>query len=181
MLFLGLIIVQIQVNHGLGKHITEIRNPKDIQQILRLSQVYEMAQVVCTLFTKISISFYILRFKDSRTLRWLMTVFMTLISFATIAVIVVLSMALHSLMKEPDKPFSFPEMFIVAYVQSGLTIVIDLGMTSLPIIMLWSIRIKPSQKTFIGVLMSLGLIATLSNALRNLFLKTLPNQDFTRE
>ncbi len=29
--------------------------------------------------------------------------------------------------------------------------------------------------------MSLGLIATLSNALRNLFLKTLPNQDFTRE
>ncbi len=150
MLFLGLIIVQIQVNHGLGKHITEIHNPNDFQQVLRLSQVYEMVQVVCTLFTKFSISFYILRFKDTRTLRWLMTVFMTLISLATIAVIVVLSMVLHSLMEEPEKPFSFPEMFIVAYVQSGLTIVIDLGMTSLPIIMLWSIRLNLARRSLLA-------------------------------
>ncbi|KAF2865910.1 hypothetical protein BDV95DRAFT_242142 [Massariosphaeria phaeospora] len=129
-----------------------------------------MVNVLCTLVTKISISFYILRFRDDKRVRWTLATLMGFMSLATVAVILVLSLSCRPLRKlwEPEIPgqcLPLTTVYNVAYVQSAFTIVIDIGLSLVPILVLWHVRIKPGRKALICTLMSLGLIATISNAL----------------
>jgi hypothetical protein len=109
---------------------------------------------------------------------------MAFMSLATFAVILVLSLSCRPLRKlwNPEIPgtcLPLTTVYNVAYVQSAFTIVIDIGLSLVPIAILWNIRIKPGRKTLICVLMSLGFIATISNALRNKFQTELTSKDFT--
>jgi len=179
------VLIQIEVNLGLGRHITELPDPeRNALDILKYNTFFQMDNVMCTLFTKISISLYILRIYDSLKLRWILSVLMGFMTMATIAVIVVLSVSCRPLRKlwEPEIAgtcIPLTTVYCVAHVQSGFTIVIDLCLTSAPIIILWNVKIERGRKTFICFLMSLGLIATISNALRNYFQKELTSKDFT--
>jgi hypothetical protein len=140
--------------------------------------------VVVTMITKISISIYILRIRDDKPLRWILWIMMTLMSLATIATIAVLGSACTPLKKmwEPHTPGScldLAALYNVAYVQSALTIVTDLGLSFVPIYILWNIRIATSRKIYVCSLFSMGLIATISNAMRNAYTHTLTSKDFT--
>lgn len=97
--------------------------------------------------------------------------FMTL---ATTGAAVILAVSCIPLEKQWNKDVPgtclFPKTaYSVAYVQSGFTIVIDLCLTSAPVIILWDVKINRGRKTLICGLMSLGLVATVSNALRNCY------------
>jgi hypothetical protein len=140
--------------------------------------------VVVTMITKISISIYLLRIRDDKSLRWILWVMMTLMSMATITTIAVLGSTCAPLKKvwEPHTPgrcLDLAALYNVAYVQSALTIVIDLGLSLVPIYILWKIRIATSKKIYLCSLFSLGLIATISNAMRNAYTHTLTAKDFT--
>lgn len=177
--------MQITVNCGLGRHIMYLPNPeRDGLNVLKFNTFFQMDNVVITLLTKISISIYILRIYDSPRLRVAFIILMVFMTLATIAVIVVLGISCVPLRKlwDPDVPgtcLPLTTVYYVAYVQSGFTIVIDLCLTSAPIIILWKVRIEKGRKTFICFLMSLGIIATISNALRNAFQTELTKPDFT--
>lgn len=145
-----------------------------------------MVNVLCILVTKLSISIYILRIKNDRILRTLLQVLMAFMSFATLASIVVLSIACIPMkalwtpgIREEATCLPLKSVYTVAYVQSGFTIVTDLCLTISPIVVLWNVRIKPRAKVRICCLMSLGLIATISNALRNAFQPALTGGDYT--
>ncbi len=145
-----------------------------------------MVNVLCTLLTKISISFYILRFRNDQRVRWILFVFMAVMTMATVAVIMVLCLSCQPLRKlwEPEVPgkcLPLTTVYIVAYVHSAFTIVIDIGLSLVPIAILWQVRIKPGRKALICTLMSLGLIASMSNALRNKLQTELTSLDFTRK
>lgn len=153
---------------------------------LKYNTFFQIANVLCTLLTKISISFYILRIKSDRSLRILLWILMVLMSLATVAVIAVLSIsciplrALWTPSLQPDaKCLPLRTVYNVAYVHSGFTIVIDLFLTLSPVVILWNVRIKTEKKIRICVLMSLGLVATISNALRNAFQSGLTSKDPT--
>ncbi|KAF2686891.1 hypothetical protein K458DRAFT_363270 [Lentithecium fluviatile CBS 122367] len=184
-LLIGAILIQIEVNLGLGKHIKNLNNgERDALDILKYNTFFQMVNVLCTLVTKISISFYILRIRDDKRVRWTLATLMTFMTLATIAVILVLSLSCRPLRKlwEPELPGSclpLTTVYNVAYVQSAFTIVIDIGLSLVPILILWNVRIKPGRKTLICTLMSLGFIATISNALRNKFQTELTTKDFT--
>jgi hypothetical protein len=111
---------------------------------------------------------------------------MAAMTAATLVVIVVLGVAcmpLRALWDPSVKGQCLPlnTVYIVSYVQSAFTIVIDFGLTLTPAIVLWNVRIQRGRKSFIIFLMSLGLTATVTNALRNAYVPTLTSPDFTCE
>ncbi|PYH44102.1 uncharacterized protein BP01DRAFT_374959 [Aspergillus saccharolyticus JOP 1030-1] len=184
-LFAGLVLIQIEANLGLGRHMIYLQDAETAAlQILKYNTFFQMLNVLCTLLTKYSISLYLLRIRDDRRLRLGLGVLMLLMTLATIAVIVVLSVSCIPLQRLWDKSvpgtcLALAAVYNVAYVQSGFTIVVDLCLTMTPIIVLWDVKIKRGRKTMICGLMSLGLIATVSNALRNDFQSGLTSADMT--
>ena len=175
------------VANGLGKHVNDLSHPESAElEILKYNTFFQMDNVLCTLVTKISISLYILRIKNNRTLRILLWTLMVFMSLATLAVIIVLSVSCIPLealwtpsLRETATCLPLKTAYNVAYVQSAFTIVIDLCLTISPIVILWNVRIKTQKKIRICGLMGLGLVATISNALRNAFQSGLTSEDST--
>ncbi|KAB8225745.1 hypothetical protein BDV33DRAFT_198156 [Aspergillus novoparasiticus] len=164
----GLILIQLAANLGSNPLHPTQSDPAKLRNI-RYNTFFEMASIVCTLVTKFSICCYILRIRDDRQMRWALTGLMVPMTLITIAIIIVLSMSCTPLWSDSIPPVCVPVtgMYTAAYVQSALTIVVDLCLTSAPAIILWGVRIQRGRKIFICGLMSLGLIATTSNALRS--------------
>lgn len=183
------ILITILVVNGLGKHTVDLKDPERVELLLlKYNTFSEMVNVLCTLFTKFSISIYILRIKNGRSLRILLWILMILMSLVTLAVIVVLSISCIPLralwtpsLQSHATCLPLKSVYNVAYVQSGFTVVIDLCLTISPIVILWNVRIKKWKKFRICTLMSLGLVATVSNALRNEFQSGLTAPDPTRK
>ncbi|KAK6823068.1 hypothetical protein RU639_005937 [Aspergillus parasiticus] len=174
-LLAGLITIQLEANLGLGRHAIYLPDPEHtVLQILKVNTIYQMINIICALVTKYSISLYILRIRNSRTVRWILAWLMLFMTLATIGAVVILAVSCVPLerLRNKDVPGTClppKPVYSVAYVQSGFTIVIDRCLTSAPVIILWDVKIKRGRKTLIGGLMSLGLVATVSNALRNAY------------
>lgn len=181
-----MILMQKEVDIGLGKHITNFHSEEDVLELVKINLFFQMTDTLCVLFTKISICFFILRFRDDRKIRWILSIFAFFMTLSSLACIIVLSLAC-----QPLKKFWTPQIaghcqplaniYIVGYVQSGFTIVTDLGLSLVPVWILWRVQIKPMRKFQISLLMSLGLIATIANALRNPYQRGLTSKDFTRK
>ncbi|KAE8330057.1 hypothetical protein BDV39DRAFT_191014 [Aspergillus sergii] len=160
-LLAGLITIQLEANLGLGRHAICLPDPEHtVLQILKVNTIYQMINVICALVIKYSISLYILRIRNSRAVRWILAWLMLFMTLATIGAVVILAVScipLERLWNKDVPGTCLPpkSVYSVAYVQSGFTIVIDLCLTSAP--------------TVICGLMSLGLVATISNALRNAY------------
>ena len=148
------ILINIEVANGLGTHLADISDPKgSISALLKYNTFLQMDNVLCTLVTKISINIYILRIKNNRALRTFLQSLMALMSLATLACIIVLSIPCISLkalwtpgIQEEAKCLPLKSVYTVAYVQSGFTIVTDLCLTISPIVVLWYVRIKSWAK-----------------------------------
>lgn len=164
----GLILIQLAANLGSHTMHTEDEGPIKLRNI-RYNTFFEMMSIICTLFTKFSICCYILRIRNDRQVRWALSILMVPMTLITIAIVIVLSMSCTPLWSDSIPPVCVPVsgMYKTAYVQSALTIVVDLCLTSAPAIILWGVRIQRGRKLFICGLMSLGLVATVSNALRS--------------
>ncbi|KAE8353211.1 hypothetical protein BDV28DRAFT_148276 [Aspergillus coremiiformis] len=182
-LLTGLVVIQLQANVGLGRHVIYLENPKQgFLEILKYSMIYQIVNVSCAMITKYSISLYILRIRDSRALRWALAwimLFMTLATIGAVVIIAVSCIPLEHLWNKSIPGTCLPpsKVYSVAHVQSGFTIVVDLALTSAPVIILWNVKIERGRKTLICGLMSLGLIATISNALRNAYQDGLESPD----
>lgn len=170
---------------GIGRHLAHLSDPEErTRGILKYDTFFQLSDVICTLVTKISISIYILRIKNDRVLRYALWVLMILMTLASITCIVGVSVAcipLDALWDPKQNGICFPlqRIYNVAYIQSAFTIITDLALSLSPIYILWNVRIKKGKKVLICFLMSLGLIATISNALRNVYQGELTANDFT--
>jgi hypothetical protein len=179
------VLIQIEANLGLGQHLYNLSDAESKElDIIKYNTFFQMVNVLCTLFTKLSISAYILRIKDSKKMRWILGILMGFMTLATLAVIIVLSVSCMPLKKlwNPSVPgtcLDLTTVYYVAYVQSGFTIIIDLCLTAAPIVILWNVKIQRGRKSLICCLMGLGLVATISNALRNDFQTELTSSDMT--
>lgn len=143
-----------------------------------------MINVIGALTTKISIGIFILRIRNNKKLRIVLWTMITLLALSTFAVVVDLSVSCIPLRKlwEPTIPgtcSSLATAYTISYVQSGFAIVTDFLLTISPIVILWNVKIDKRRKWAICGLMSLGLIATISNALRNVYIPVLSASDIT--
>lgn len=174
------------VQQGVGKHVEYLSDP--IQQslnILKYNVFFQVSVVICTLLTKFSIGFLIVRIKNDQTLKWTLLAIMSFMTAATVAVIVVEFIScipLKKLWTPQIKGHCIAQsnVYVIAYIQSGFNIITDLCLTISPIVILWKVRISTRRKVLICGLMSLGLTATISTALRNVYTPELTtSEDFT--
>ncbi|KAE8423421.1 hypothetical protein BDV36DRAFT_279326 [Aspergillus pseudocaelatus] len=141
-------------------HVIYLPNPEyTVLQILKVNTVYQIINVICALVTKYSISLYILRIRTSRAVRWILAwlvLFMTLATIDAVAILAVSCISLQGLWNKDVSGFCLSPTSVnsVAYVHSGFTI---------------DVRTKRSCRTLICGLMSLGLVATVSNAVRDFY------------
>ena len=175
------------LHEGLGRHAVYLENPKQqILQIIKYNVFFQTLVVICTLLTKISISILILRIKNTKRLRWIlwtMMIFMTVVTISLVAVELSSCIPLRKV-RNPEingiciHPSS---VYGVAYTQSAFNVVSDMCLTISPIVILWNVSISKKKKILICLLMSLGLTATISTILRNVFTPNLKSSDFTRK
>ena len=186
-MLIGAILVVIMTVNGLGVHIKDLANPTmDSMALLKYNTFLQMDTVICTFVTKVSISIYILRIRNNKRIRIILQVSMAFMFLATLAVVIVVSLTcipLKKLWTPSVKGRCLPRStaYSVAYVQSAFCIITDLLLTASPIAILWNVRIKTWKKVRICILMSLGLIATFCNAMRNYLQPELTADDFTCE
>ena len=155
-----------------------------VLRVIKWNTFYQMDNVLGALLTKISIGIFILRIKNTKRLRIFVWVSMVLMTCATLAVIIVLLVACTPMRKlwTPDIAgtcIPAGSVYSVSYVQSGFAVVVDIGLTLSPIFVLWNVKIDRRRKIAICILMSLGIIATISNILRNVYVPTLTGEDET--
>lgn len=173
----------LQVENGLGQHIQYVEYDCTLQ--LRKWTAYAQIMIVLTtLFTKYSIGLFILRIRRDKRIKVFIFIILLLVTLATIVPVVVEGITcipLQALWDPNVHGSCLPLSTIddVSYVQSACTIIADLAFTISPIVILWNVHISRGRKTLIVSLMSLGLIATVANALRNVFVGSLTSTDFT--
>ena len=173
------------VNVGAGRHLSSLEDPTDAAlQLLKWNSVYQVLNVTGAFFTKLSIGLFLLRLKNTKRFSRIIWVFLAPLALTTAALDLVIllqciplealwNQALHSRCISEQIPLT------VSYVQSGFAIVTDLFLTISPVVILWKVRISVKRKAGICGLMSLGLMATISNALRNAYIPNLIQADFT--
>ncbi|PQE25645.1 integral membrane protein [Rutstroemia sp. NJR-2017a BBW] len=163
----------LMIEAGLGRHKAFLSNPEqDVLDLIKWQVGFQTAIVICTLVTKLSISLMILRIKDTKSIRYALGIMMFLMTSATVAMIItefISCIPLAALWTPSIKGKCIPpsKVYLLAYIQSGATIVADLCLTASPVIILWNVRINKKKKTLILGLMSLGLIASVCNAIRS--------------
>jgi hypothetical protein len=170
---------------GMGQHLLYLPNPTySALQILKWNTIYQVVNVLGAFFTKLSIGVFLLRLKDTR--RFTLSVWLILTPLALATVILCLTVLLqciplHALWEPTVKGRCIANTtpLTISYVQSGFAIITDLYLTVSPIVILWKVQISVGKKVAICALMSLGLMATIANALRNAFIPNLVESDFS--
>ncbi|KAI1658974.1 hypothetical protein F4813DRAFT_388232 [Daldinia decipiens] len=184
-LIAGDVVIFKMVAIGAGYHLTELADPEAAALLLlKWNSVYQALNVIGAFFTKLSIGIFLLRLKNSKNIRVTIWIFLTPLALSTLVVVftVLLQCIPLDALWTPTtegRCISQNVPLTASYVQSGFAILADLFLTASPIAILWNIKISRSKKVGICGLMSLGLMATIANALRNAYIPNLTESDFT--
>ena len=171
---------------GAGRY-SEFVTPDQLQNVEKWLLFSFIITVIGSLTNKISIGIFVLRIKKDRRRKIAVS---TILSFMALASIAGLSV-LFSFCR-PLQAWWYPTVNAFCYMTSTLetafyitisfAIMTDLFLTISPVVILWNIKITPSRKLGICLLMSLGLIATIANALRLIYIPTFDRKgDFNRK
>ena len=187
LLVIGDSFIFLAIRNGCGRHAAFLADPqRQLLTVLKWITYYEMDNVLGALLTKISISIFILRINIVRRLKWATWIIISFLALATLATIILLSLSCIPLRKlwEPEIEGVCSLVGVaykVSYVQSAFAVISDVFLTASPIFILWNVQMNRRRKVAICVLMSLGLVATASNALRNYYIPVLSSADYTCE
>ncbi|KAH8690688.1 hypothetical protein BGW36DRAFT_364255 [Talaromyces proteolyticus] len=184
-LIAGDVVLSNMVSAGMGRHLIYLPDPThSALEILKWNAIYQILNVSGALITKMSIGFFLLRLKQSRKFSLAIWGVLTPLIITTLVLCFVVGLQcipLRALWTPTIKGRCMSEKtpLNVSYVQSAFAILADLFLTGSPIVILWKIQISLKKKIAICALMSLGLMATIANALRNAFIPNLTAEDET--
>lgn len=175
------------VSAGMGRHLEYLPNPTySALQIAKWNAIYQILNVSGALLTKISIGLFLLRLKQTTKFKiavWGVLAPLCITTLILCFVVGLQCIPLRALWTPTIKGhcISSETPLKVSYVQSGFAILADLFLTVSPIVILWKVQISLKKKVGICGLMSLGLMATIANALRNGYIPNLTASDETCE
>ncbi|KAI0159976.1 hypothetical protein GGR52DRAFT_563791 [Hypoxylon sp. FL1284] len=184
-LIAGDAVIFEMVATGAGHHLYELPEPEQAAlTLLKWNSIYQVLNVIGAFGTKLSIGIFLLRLKNSRRFRWVIWMFLTPLAVTTLVVVFTVLLQcipLQALWTPAVKGRCISQNvpLTASYVQSAFAIITDLFLTVSPMVILWNIKISRSKKVGICGLMSLGLMATIANALRNAYIPNLTESDFT--
>lgn len=168
---------------GMGRHLEYLSDPThSALQIAKWNAIYQILNITGALLTKISIGLFLLRLKQSRNFSIAVWGVLTPLFITTLILCFVVGLQCIPLRKLwtptiEGHCISTETPLNVSYVQSAFAILADLFLTVSPIVILWKVQISLKKKIGICALMSLGLMATIANALRNAFIPNLTASD----
>ncbi|CRG89193.1 hypothetical protein PISL3812_06229 [Talaromyces islandicus] len=178
-------LIYYEIRLGLGKHNGSLSDPMaTVKSLLKSLNDFKVVYLIGSFLNKISIGLFLLRLKFSS--RWfigIMWALMFLLEAITVAAVVVNIIQCNNLrivVKESQAMVLCPARqaaAIIVYMQSGISILMDLFLSISPIIVLWNVQLSFRQKFWVCGLMALGLLATIANALRNKYVSTLATFD----
>jgi hypothetical protein len=172
---------------GMGCHLSTLDDPvTSALHLVEWNSIYQVINVTGAFFTKLSIGIFLLRLQNNQKFRLTIWIFLLPLAITTLAVVLVVLLQcipLEALWNPSVNGHCIsPEIPLdVSYAQSAFAILSDLFLTLSPVAILWKIKISLGRKIAICSLMSLGLMATIANALRNAFIPNLSESDITCE
>ncbi|KAF7874215.1 hypothetical protein EAF04_002887 [Stromatinia cepivora] len=185
LLIAGDVCIYNMLSIGVGRHLDSLPEPEiSVLAILKWNTIYQVINVIGAFFTKLSIALFILRLKNTKKLRLSVWLILTPLGLSTVVLcfIVLLQCIPLAGLWTPtlsSRCISAEIPLQTSYVQSGFAIITDIVLTASPIAILWKVRMTRRKKVAICGLMSLGLIATIANALRNAFIPDLVASDLS--
>ena len=170
---------------GIGRHVYYLPDPETTLPKVALWTLIETVLIIIgTNMVKVSMLIFVLRIQNSKRLKyvlWSAIWIMFAVNLGTVITLLAQCTPLQKLWNPSIPGYCLPESSVHAgsYVQSAFAIVTDLLCTTTPFIVLRNIRISKRRKFAIWGLMALGLLATVCNALRNVWVYTLSSTDMT--
>ena len=171
---------------GAGRY-SEFVAPDQLQNVEKWLLFSFIITVIGSLTNKISIGIFVLRIKKDRKRKVAVWTILSLMALASIVGLSVLFSFCHPLQAWWNPTISgFCNMISALetafYITISFGIMTDIFLTISPVVILWNIKITLSRKLGICLLMSLGLIATIANALRMIYIPTFDRKgDFNRK
>ena len=175
------------VSAGVGHHLSSLPDPVYAAlQILKWNTIYQVVNVIGAFSTKLSIGLFLLRLNNTRIFNmviWIVLTPLAMVTFALVLTDLLQCIPLQALWNPSVQGHCISEQvpLTVSYVQSAFAILTDLFLTASPVIILWKVKINLQKQLAICALMSLGLMATIANALRNAFIPDLTQSDLSCE
>ncbi|KAL8671559.1 MAG: hypothetical protein Q9168_003944 [Polycauliona sp. 1 TL-2023] len=170
----GLLLIQILFNgleyhEGAGRHAFYLTERQQ-QRSLMWNYVTQYLIFLIIGITKIGICLFILRIKNTGWLRWCLYALMGGVVVTTLPCIIILSAQCRPLwalwMPEAGTCWTRDVYNNAIWVQVAFAIFSDLVCSLLPVVVLWNVKVSRHLKIAVCGLMSVGLLATGSAAVR---------------
>lgn len=181
----GTVFNSLSFNSGAGKHTYDLPNPlTQIPDVIKWNTAYQIDNVICVNMTKLSILLFVLRIPNSKRLAYLIYLVMFCMSVVNIVTVAALASQCRPLKKlwKPTIPgdcFYEGELSRFGYAQGVMNVLTDFFCSITPVFILWNVKIERRLKFAICGLMSIGLVATASQIVRVVALKSLDAEDYT--
>ncbi|OAG09283.1 uncharacterized protein CC84DRAFT_1081348, partial [Paraphaeosphaeria sporulosa] len=153
------------IYYGEGRHVLYL-NSYQIEQAYKYSQLVLYPFIFSTAITKISVGFMVLRFSQTRAMRYSMYALMASLIVVNGACIVVLLSFCRPIYATWDIRvkhavcLSSKILSLASGIQGLWSVVTDLICTSLPLVIVWKLHMGREQKIAVTVLVSFGLVTT---------------------
>ncbi|KAF2800893.1 hypothetical protein K505DRAFT_194844, partial [Melanomma pulvis-pyrius CBS 109.77] len=160
-----LVFNSIFIHHGQGRHVFYL-SEYQITQAYKFSNLVIFPFIFCTSVTKISVAFMVLRLTQSKWMRYYMYALMASLVLVNGSCIVVLfafcrpSNAFWDIAIKDARCWDTKVLTFASSIQGLWSILTDLNCTSIPLIMIWKLRMGVNQKVSITILIGFGLVTT---------------------
>ncbi|KAL8800724.1 MAG: hypothetical protein Q9182_004967 [Xanthomendoza sp. 2 TL-2023] len=170
----GLMLIEVIFNgleyyEGAGRHAFYLTE-RQRQRSLMWNYVTQYLLFLIICITKIGICLFILRIKDTGWLRWCLYALMSGLVLTTLPCIIILSAQCRPLwalwIPEAGTCWSRNVYNDAIWAQVAYSIFSDLVCSLLPVVVLWNVQVSKHLKVAVCGLMSVGLLATGSAAVR---------------
>jgi len=179
----GVVFNILMVANGGGRHqyyLTKMQG----QKVLQYNTLFAICNVPCVCLVKVAILLFIYRLQNSKRIAYFIHVllFLTItVGLGTFLLMVFQCVPLNALWDHTVEGscISREDYGDVSVAQGVIYSVLDLFITSLPVIILWKVQIDKRTKIGICVLLGLGLLATAFMIMRVVYYEQLAAADFT--
>lgn len=151
---------------------------------MKWNTAYQIDNVLCVNLVKVSILLFVLRMQNNKMVAYLIWTVMFIMSAVNLVTLAIFASQCRPLAKLwnitlPGVCSDHSRILQIGYAQGVVNVLTDLFCTMTPIFVLWKVQISTRLKVVICGLMSLGLIATASQIVRVITLRTLEAKDYS--
>ncbi|RDW62106.1 hypothetical protein BP6252_11539 [Coleophoma cylindrospora] len=170
------------VHYGIGRHNAAVDQPDEIQALM-YQALATLTYVANMMFIKLSICVLLLRIAIRPLYIWILRISMVVVGLWSLAIFLYDIFQCTPVQAQWDytihtyKCVGPNSIVSAAYAISVMTILSDWLYALLPIPMIWNINMTAQAKFTVGIILSLGIFASIATLIRMRFLIDLTNVD----